>query len=221
MVLKQPESGYYPALTGVRAIAAYLVFFHHFNPIVDKQSFAFLFIEQGHIGVTIFYVLSGLLICARYYDQTEVSRQWAAKYWRNRIARIYPVYLITTVITLLLMELAPGLKVGVDNQWLTFSAGQKVIVSFLNITMLKGFSESFKFSGVAQGWSLTVEETFYLFAPLLFIALHRSKAWFLGGAALLVSGGVLLTMLFSRYYFYGFFGSFTFLFNFTFFWAMC
>jgi peptidoglycan/LPS O-acetylase OafA/YrhL len=218
MVLQQPKSGYYPALTGVRAIAAYLVFFHHFNPILDKQSFAYRFLEQGHIGVTIFYVLSGLLICARYYDRIELSRSWASKYWRNRIARIYPVYLILTVITLLLMEFAPSLKVGVvEGQWLTYSAGQKAIVSFLNVTMLKGFSESFKFSGIGQGWSLTVEECFYLFAPLLFIALHRSKAWFLGGGALLITAGLLLTMLFSRYYFYGFFGSFSFLFNYTFF----
>ncbi len=44
---------------------------------------------------------------------------------------------------------------------------------FLNITFLRGFIESEKFSLVAQGWSLTVEETFYLIAPMIFFLLKK------------------------------------------------
>jgi peptidoglycan/LPS O-acetylase OafA/YrhL len=43
----------------------------------------------------------------------------------------------------------------------------------LNLTLLKGFSEKYKFSGLAQTWSLTVELCFYGVAPLLFLALRR------------------------------------------------
>jgi peptidoglycan/LPS O-acetylase OafA/YrhL len=210
--------GYYAPLTGVRAIAAYLVFFHHFNPVINTKSFSHHFFEQGYIGVTVFYVLSGLLICHRYYNKIEMTREWAASYWRNRIARIYPVYFILTVITLLFMEFAPELHVGIDpNQWHTYTLIQKGIVSFLNISMLKGFSESFKFTGIGQGWSLTVEMTFYLAAPILFLALHRSKVWFAAAVAAIIAIGLLLTYIFSEHYFYGFFGSFDFLFNYTFF----
>lgn len=215
---KNQPKAYYTSLTGLRAIAAFLVFFHHFNPFADSGSFSWHLADQGFIGVSIFYVLSGLLICLRYYDQIELSREWGLNYWRNRIARIYPVYFLVTVVTILLMEYAPALQVGVDpGQWHTYTTGQKTIVAGLNLTMLKGFSESFKFTGVAQGWSLTVEETFYLAAPILFLALHRSKRLFAAVAAGMLGVGLLLTAYFSRHYFYGFFGSYDFLFNYTFF----
>src|SRR6478735_4275673 len=56
-----------PALTGVRAIAMYLVFFHHFNPPESATgSFIRGLIKEGHLGVTMFFVLSGFLIAYRY-----------------------------------------------------------------------------------------------------------------------------------------------------------
>ena len=51
---------YLPALTGVRAIAAFMVFFHHFN----QASFPYPIyrvLNEFHTGVTVFFVLSGFL----------------------------------------------------------------------------------------------------------------------------------------------------------------
>ncbi|RYU76070.1 acyltransferase family protein [Hymenobacter persicinus] len=215
MSLAEKTGHYFPALTGLRAVAAYLVFFHHFNPAPDRSSFLFKFFDQGLVGINIFYVLSGLLICIRYYDHVEASRKWAVNYMRNRIARIYPLYFLLTVLTLLVAQFAPGL--GVMQEWQSYSTVDRAVVSFVDITMLKGFSETLKFSGIGPGWSLTVEESFYLTAPFLILALYRSKKFFFIFAAMLLSLGVLLTAFFSRHYVFGFFNSYPFTFYYTFF----
>lgn len=44
---------------------------------------------------------------------------------------------------------------------------------FLQLTLFKGYLDPQKFSGIPQAWTLTVEETFYLLAPLFFVALKR------------------------------------------------
>ncbi|MGQ7387973.1 acyltransferase family protein, partial [Streptococcus suis] len=70
---------YIPALTGVRAIAAFLVFFHHFNR-TDFSYPVFRTLNEFHMGVTLFFVLSGFLICLRYYDTCEINGTRFRKY---------------------------------------------------------------------------------------------------------------------------------------------
>jgi peptidoglycan/LPS O-acetylase OafA/YrhL len=148
----------FPALTGVRALAAYLVFFHHFTPdekLVGPSIYRLL--TEGHIGVTIFFVLSGFLITYRYSDSLS---GWRGKdlyeYFKNRFARIYPLYFILLVVTFLSLS------------------ERDVVVWFLNLTLLKTFFEDYKFTGIGPAWSLTVEETFYWSAPFLFPLLKKS-----------------------------------------------
>lgn len=60
-----PGSGpYYPALTGLRALAAWLVFVFHFNPF-GQGSAGWWLAEQFSSGVGLFFVLSGFLITSR------------------------------------------------------------------------------------------------------------------------------------------------------------
>ena len=70
---------YLPALTGVRALAAYLVFLHHFNPFQPQGVTQFLhrIVLEFHIGVPIFFVLSGFLITLRYYGTEQWNRRWS------------------------------------------------------------------------------------------------------------------------------------------------
>ncbi len=88
----------FPALTGIRAIAAYLVFLHHFNPI-DRGGILKRLVNEFYIGVSIFFVLSGFLITYRYLD--SLSLVSLRKYFLNRIARIYPIYFFITAFTFL------------------------------------------------------------------------------------------------------------------------
>ena len=87
----------------------------------------------------------------------------------------------------------------------------------MNITFLRGFFDDLKFTLIGPGWSLTVEECFYLLAPLLFLVFRKGKSFlFLTMVALLLFG-CSLVVVFSKIDFYGFFNSYHFLFTYTFF----
>ena len=65
----------FPALTGIRALAAFMVYIHHYNPFSIEFFGKYIhdFFSEFHIGVTIFFVLSGFLICNRYFDEPNFS----------------------------------------------------------------------------------------------------------------------------------------------------
>lgn len=202
-------NSYIPALTGVRAIAAFLVFFHHFN----QADFSYPIrrtLNEFHMGVTMFFVLSGFLICMRYYDNCEISSDWFRKYIKNRIARIYPMYALLTLLTFLI-----AFSFGAEPSVLA-GFGSPVILLILNIFFLRGFFDDLKFTGVGQGWSLTVEESFYFLAPLFFVKMKKNMRNIVLLPLLLLGLGVFLVLIFSNFNFYGFFGNFTFMFLYTF-----
>jgi peptidoglycan/LPS O-acetylase OafA/YrhL len=190
---------YYPSLTGLRALAAYMVFVHHHNFLSGIPQFSVLsgMIDEFYIGVSIFFVLSGFLIATRYASKAEMSPNFWRTYLTNRIARIYPMYFILTTVTFLVVVLtASG----------SFTLSENVIVYIFNITFLRGFFDSFKYSLITQGWTLTVEECFYVLAPIIFLFFRNLRqALFLVAAMLL--GGLLLTMLFGPLGIYGLFAN--------------
>ncbi|MGY2132729.1 acyltransferase family protein [Hymenobacter sp. HD11105] len=206
------QPAYFPALTGVRALAAWLVFFHHFNPF-PESSMGWRLAREWHTGVALFFVLSGLLICVRYRDKVELSNRWWKQYLLNRVARIYPMYLLLTCFTFVVLHLQPAYDV--TRLWANYSMTDQLLAIVLNITFLRGFFDSFAFTGIVQGWTLTVEECFYFAAPFLLVGLRRSPINLLLYGLLLPTFGAALV-----YYAphpLGFFESFTFLFTLTFF----
>ncbi|MGZ3932526.1 MAG: acyltransferase family protein, partial [Bacteroidia bacterium] len=84
------------------------------------------------------------------------------------------------------------------------------------ITFLRGYFENIKFSGVSQGWSLTVEETFYFLAPLIFILIKRSKLSAVLLPFLFLALGFLLVRIFQGNSPYGFMNSNQFMLRYTF-----
>ena len=200
---------YIPALTGVRAIAAYLVFFHHFNQTGFSYPL-FRMLNEFHMGVTLFFVLSGFLIGLRYYDTCEITSTWFRKYIKNRIARIYPMYLILTLATFIVGWIMK------DNAIFGTAASPMILLLF-NIFFLRGFFDELKFTGVSQGWSLTVEECFYFLAPFFFMQIKKTRKAFIYLPILFIGMGCILVIIFSHINFLGFFGNFRFMFLYTFF----
>jgi len=203
-----PGRPYYPALTSLRAIAAYLVFSMHFGP-TEAPQWVHAVLRQMIVGVSIFFVLSGFVIATRYQGSVVFTAAWWRGYLWRRVARIYPVYFLLNGLALaaLYWPLPPG------------GAVRGLTLVFLSQSLLRGFSSTLKFVGIPQGWSLTVEECFYFSAPVLLWAWQR---WGLAGAARFVAavtgGGLLLTLLCAgRPALHGFFGSYYHLFNFSFF----
>jgi len=193
------------ALTGVRALAAYMVYLHHSSSFV-KNTFGnniYDLARELHIGVTLFFVLSGFLIAYRYLTIENIPFK---KYMVNRFSRIYPMYFIVTSITFLVYNF-------VHKASGNYSFG----VYILNITFIRGFFKDFIFSGISQGWTLTIEETFYLFAPLIFTWIRRYRIGIFFLPVLFLFIGLLLVLCFHTTSFFGFFASLPFMINGTFF----
>src|SRR5271166_2046981 len=57
-------------------------------------------LENGYLGVSIFFMLSGFILTYNYYNRLELSRGGLLEFAVSRFARIYPVYIFFLIIIL-------------------------------------------------------------------------------------------------------------------------
>lgn len=129
------------SLTGIRAIAAFLVFWHHANGLYGG-------ISSGMVGVSLFYILSGFVMA-----WVDRDGDTAGQFYRRRFARIYPAYAVS-------VTAAIGYTVATTG----FSA-----VSLVPYTLMQSWvpNDQVHFAASAVFWSLSCEAFFYLTFPLL------------------------------------------------------
>jgi peptidoglycan/LPS O-acetylase OafA/YrhL len=160
----------FPALDGLRAIAAVLVvFFHYGGP--DWL--------QGWAGVQMFFVLSGFLITTLMLrEERGTGRISLREFYLRRGFRILPVYFVVLLVT------AAGSVVAGTFVSNGIGPAMKYFLTFTN-----EFAGS---SPYGQSWSLGIEQKFYLVWPLVAIALGTVVLKRRAGAAAL---GMLLALV--------------------------
>lgn len=197
---------YIPAFTGLRALCAYGIFFYHVNFFSqNKNPDLFLYVSQFYSFIPFFFVISGFVIFYTYYKETRYSKKEFFNYFIRRFARIFPILIILNTIVFLL------------TYWYDlYTLKDTLKLYFLNITLLKGFSSTYFLTGIGPSWTNTVEEVFYLLAPLLFLLIKRKKILLKFILSFYLTG-FLLTLLFISHPFHGIFSSFSYTGYFTFF----
>jgi peptidoglycan/LPS O-acetylase OafA/YrhL len=166
----------YPALTGIRAWGAIAVFFVHLP-------FAIGFSLAVDV-LSFFFVLSGFLIVYLYYENDDVCAGRFQNYFVNRFARIYPVYFL--IVTLVILS-------GHN-----FSVGYL----FKNYTLTHALFHDISARAIQPSWSLTVEECFYLAAPLFMFLIRRYNFFAaLLAAVIMLAGALLVSVSNVPYYF--------------------
>jgi peptidoglycan/LPS O-acetylase OafA/YrhL len=148
----------FDSLTGLRCIAACMVFAYHNRKYwrADLPDFFIKILNEFYLGVSVFFVLSGFLIAYNYGEKPARSAKAYLKYISIRIARIIPLYWL--ILTAFYLDKKYGGKP----------------FSLLTYSLFHGFSNVHNLDAIAQAWSLTVEMTFYFLAPLLFLLLIKS-----------------------------------------------
>ena len=148
-------------LTSLRFIFALLVFLSHLEIISDR--FSGYLLTQGYVGVSFFFILSGFIIAYNYLDKlgTYSARK---DYYIARIARIYPLHILTTVAAIALY----GFSLHSPLSWIQLA---------MSATMTNAYipRSDFFFAFNAPAWSLCCEQLFYITFPLIIPLIKRQK----------------------------------------------
>lgn len=157
---------YHKELDGVRAIAAFMVIFFHFFflPELNLPPLLTRIAKFGRTGVSLFFVLSGFLI-TRILIATKGSPSYFSSFYIRRSLRIFPLYYLFLTLTFVILPLLSGKPFAPFN------------LQVYSWTYLQNFALAFRWphTGPIHLWSLSVEEHFYLFWPLLIYLLSIRK----------------------------------------------
>ncbi len=155
----------YPSLNGLRAISIILVLLNHlaiqnniFGSLINnKWLFPFIrVISDGQLGVNVFFVISGFLITSLMLNEERKTNTVSFKsFYIRRTLRIFPAYYSLLLFYFILQILG---YIKLDNEsWLT------------SVTYTKYFNFASHDWYTGHGWSLSIEEHFYLLWPLVFL----------------------------------------------------
>jgi peptidoglycan/LPS O-acetylase OafA/YrhL len=176
-------TSYFRALDGLRAASIAAVLWHHSTP---RQLDGAL--GRGHLGVRLFFAISGFLITTLLLREVARTGQLRlGAFWFRRAVRLLPLYY---VVLLCFVGFALQLPALAPERGHFFASLPFFVTHTANWFVNFGAPHPILF---AFGWSLSTEQQFYAFWPLLLkfsFRLIRSPRY-----ALLFACAALLTML--------------------------
>lgn len=157
-------AGFVPALEGMRACAAVTVLLTHTAFQTGQVDGSVMGRVWGRfdMAVAVFFALSGFLLWRAHARAawTHTPRPDTGRYYRSRIVRILPAYLVVAVVALALL---PRSDPPSGSTWLA------------NLTLTQVFVPFSLTDGLTQMWSLSVEMAFYLLMPIAALVLLRMR----------------------------------------------
>ncbi|RXK59451.1 acyltransferase [Lacibacter luteus] len=144
-------------LTFTRFLAAIAIVIFHFSK--DVFPFSVNGIDRFtiflNVLVSYFFVLSGFILAINAADKIDLKR-----FYFNRFARIYPLYLFALLAVLALIRSIRPFDFSLDFH--------RVLLS---VFLVQSWTEKYALVYNYPGWSLSVEIFFYLLFPFVFRAL--------------------------------------------------
>ncbi len=167
MTLGASKGSYRPSLDGLRALAMYLIVLFHAEVPWARGSF---------IAVNLFFVLSGYLVTAlllREIDSTGRIR--LARFYARRVRRLLPAAIAAVIgISLAWVLLQPLVRriplMGDARASLLYFANWRFLAESTDY-----FATHVHKSPFLHFWTLSIEEQFYVFFPLLLLLLAKVR----------------------------------------------
>ena len=162
-IMSTHSIGYRPDIDGLRALAVVPVILFHAG---------FSTFSGGFIGVDIFFVISGYLITGVIWREIVQNEFALLAFYERRARRILPAMFAMIAATLVvgwfLLTVAPFQSLANSTFAAVFSISN--VYFWRQTGYFAGASELFP---LLHTWSLGVEEQFYIFVPLLLLAVTR------------------------------------------------
>lgn len=156
-----PLSGNLKELTSIRAFAALVVVIFHLTfSEASPPGLANNLIADGHLGVDLFFMLSGFILTHVYVQSWRDGSFSYAKFMTNRIARVYPLHL--TIIGLFMLSYGAVAMLGINSA----AEGRNWAHLPWHVLLLHawGFTDSHSWN--FPSWSVSAEAFAYLFFPV-------------------------------------------------------
>lgn len=148
-------------IQGLRAVAVGLVLLNHLWPHR---------LTGGYIGVDVFFVISGFLITSHLRSRPPRAVGDFVAFWARRIRRLLPAASLVIVVTVLVGRVV--LPLAEVRTLASDAIASSLYVANWHIAARETdyFDQGGAASALQHYWSLSVEEQFYLFWPLLIAA---------------------------------------------------
>jgi peptidoglycan/LPS O-acetylase OafA/YrhL len=152
-------------IDGLRALAVVpVVLFHVGAPVFSG----------GFVGVDVFFVISGYLITSIILPDIDAGRFSIATFYQRRVRRIFPA-----LIVVLIFCAVAGYVLLAPSDYRTL--GQSIVATTTFVSNIFFWRQANYFAAPASEnpllhtWSLSIEEQFYLFYPLLLVLISRQR----------------------------------------------
>lgn len=153
------DAAHIKPLTALRFFAAFWVVMYHYWPNLAVAGAVPAVVAKGYLGVEAFFILSGFILCHVYLTAFGEGRFGYGGFLWNRLARVYPLHVVTLA-GVGLMAIAAGVAgIAVDRNMLAWDAlpANLLMVQAWGLAPVSGWNH--------PSWSISAEWFAYLSFP--------------------------------------------------------
>lgn len=157
------KSSFRGDIQGLRALAVLAVVIFHYAPYK---------LSGGFVGVDIFFVISGYLIIGNIVKSMEGNRFSLLDFYGKRIRRLAPAYAVVAFFSLA-FAYATLLPEELSGFLMSLASSLLYVSNYYFYSQTGYFSGDSDYFPLLHTWSLSVEEQFYIFFPIILIAASK------------------------------------------------